>query len=89
MHDDLIPSPPSRSTGEVSGSYYMFAQNQTFYQALTYDDSLETRNIEKASSNGLQWYCYHLLYTRDPWRTCKNESSLAAADTQRVWRRGV
>eukprot|EP00039_Didymoeca_costata_P014555 m.236484 g.236484 ORF g.236484 m.236484 type:complete len:267 (+) comp16050_c0_seq5:173-973(+) len=49
-------------TGEVSGSYVMTYQNISFHEALAYDDHMESRLIATASRNGLQWYCYYLLY---------------------------
>jgi protein-tyrosine phosphatase len=58
-------------TGEVSGSYYMYAQNTTFSAALAFDNSLESRNISIYSQNGFQWYCYNLFYTTQPWQQCR------------------
>eukprot|EP00911_Craspedida_sp_UC1_P000303 UC1_evm4s229 len=57
-------------TGEMSGSYYMRYLNWTFTKALSYDDSVETRNITVESRNSLQWYCLYLKAVSDPWRDC-------------------
>eukprot|EP00053_Salpingoeca_punica_P016662 m.158287 g.158287 ORF g.158287 m.158287 type:complete len:242 (-) comp17016_c0_seq1:3392-4117(-) len=60
-------------TGEMSGSYYMYAQNSTFYDALAYDETVEPRNISIYSQNAFQWYCYNLFYTSQPWQRCRLE----------------
>jgi hypothetical protein len=49
-------------TGELSGSYYMQQLHWTFLDALSYDDHIESRNIEVPSMHALQWYCYYLQY---------------------------
>lgn len=57
-------------TGELSGSYYMYALNETFANALNYDNHVENRTISIESQNELQWYCYNLKYLKDTDRNC-------------------
>ncbi len=58
-------------TGELSGAFYQGALNWTYAAALAYDETIEPRNISSASQNALQWYCYFLRATTEPWRSCE------------------
>eukprot|EP00009_Paramoeba_aestuarina_P006246 CAMPEP_0201523496 /NCGR_PEP_ID=MMETSP0161_2-20130828/20110_1 /ASSEMBLY_ACC=CAM_ASM_000251 /TAXON_ID=180227 /ORGANISM="Neoparamoeba aestuarina, Strain SoJaBio B1-5/56/2" /LENGTH=247 /DNA_ID=CAMNT_0047922641 /DNA_START=37 /DNA_END=780 /DNA_ORIENTATION=+ len=49
-------------TGEISGAYYIRWLGWSFDQALDYDNSIESRDMENVSRNAMQWYCYHLFY---------------------------
>lgn len=55
-------------TGEVSASYYMKVLNQSFHDALEYDDHINSRVIKPLSQNALQWYDAMLLSPHQPLR---------------------
>eukprot|EP01087_Luapelamoeba_hula_P005365 TRINITY_DN15442_c0_g1_i1.p1 TRINITY_DN15442_c0_g1~~TRINITY_DN15442_c0_g1_i1.p1 ORF type:complete len:257 (-),score=38.18 TRINITY_DN15442_c0_g1_i1:43-813(-) len=64
-------------TGEVSGSYYMKYLNWTYQQALAFDATISHRPISVFSRNGLQWYCYYLMYAEGRSNlNCTNPSAL-------------
>ncbi len=49
-------------TGEVAGNYMLkHWRNQTFAKALSYDASIEPRDINAFSANGMAWYCLYLF----------------------------
>ncbi|XP_003387824.1 PREDICTED: uncharacterized protein LOC100638265 [Amphimedon queenslandica] len=51
-------------TGEVSGAYYLTYLNMTFTEALAIDNHVQSRDMETVSRNGLQWYCFYLLFVK-------------------------
>eukprot|EP01129_Flabellula_baltica_P005012 TRINITY_DN1786_c0_g1_i1.p1 TRINITY_DN1786_c0_g1~~TRINITY_DN1786_c0_g1_i1.p1 ORF type:complete len:260 (-),score=48.43 TRINITY_DN1786_c0_g1_i1:25-747(-) len=60
-------------TGEMSGSYYMKYLGWSFNQALYYDNRCVegNRDIQFASRNALQWYCYYLKYVEHMKMECE------------------
>ena len=51
-------------TGEVAAGYAMKYLNQTFQEVMTFNDHVISRNIEKASFQAAQWYCWYLYYAQ-------------------------
>ena len=50
--------------------------NQSFQQALNYDDHINSRVIKPLSQNSLQWYCYYLQYAENRTMDCAALPSL-------------
>eukprot|EP01111_Echinosteliopsis_oligospora_P016770 TRINITY_DN7076_c0_g1_i1.p1 TRINITY_DN7076_c0_g1~~TRINITY_DN7076_c0_g1_i1.p1 ORF type:complete len:246 (-),score=46.30 TRINITY_DN7076_c0_g1_i1:133-870(-) len=67
----------SDRTGEVSGGYYLtYSGFTSFAEAVALDDKIAGRPIEKPSYNGLQWYCYYLMYAKNYNISCESPPSL-------------
>jgi len=51
-------------TGEMSGGYYMKYLGWDFNKTLSFDNSVEDRNMNTPKENALSFFCWDLFYKR-------------------------